>query len=148
MGLREQLQQDLKSAMRARDNRRKSALRMVLTSIQLAEVEQKDALTDEAIIDLIRKEVRRREDALSIIKEAGRDDLVEEEQAELEILKPYLPQLMSQDEVDVIVQEVIKEVEATSPADFGKVMRVLMPRVKGKADGRMVNQAVRNLLSA
>ena len=148
MGLEEQLRQDLKSAMRARDARRKSALRMVLTSIQLAEVEQKGTLTDEVIIGLIRKEVRRREDALDIIRKAGRDDLVEEEQAELEILKPYLPQLLGEDEISVIVKEVIQEVDASSPADFGKVMRVLMPRVKGKADGRMVNQAVRDLLSA
>jgi uncharacterized protein YqeY len=148
MGLKEKLQQDLKSAMRARDARRKSALRMVLTSIQLAEVEQKDALTDEAIIDLIRKEVRRREDALSIMQDAGRDDLVGDEQAELEILKPYLPQLLTEDEIVVIVKGVIAEVGATSPADLGQVMRVLMPRVKGKADGRMVNQTVRNLLSA
>jgi uncharacterized protein YqeY len=88
------------------------------------------------------------EDALSIMQDAGRDDLVGDEQAELEILKPYLPQLLTEDEIVVIVKDVIAEVGATSPADLGQVMRVLMPRVKGKADGRMVNQTVRNLLSA
>lgn len=148
MSLRDQLQRDLQQAMRARDERRKLALRMVLMNIQLAEVEKKGPVTDEDIIGLIRKEVHRREDALDMIREAGRDDLVAEEEVELEILRPYLPQLLTEAEIRAIAQQVIAEVGASSLADLGEVMRVLMPQVKGRADGRLVNQTVRELLAA
>ena len=148
MSLKEQLQHDLQAAMRARDERRKSALRMALTAIQLAEVEQRGALSDEAVISAIRKEVRRREDALEMIRQSGRDDMVAEDEAQLEILRSYLPQLLTAEEVTAIVRDVIVETGAASPADVGKVMKLIMPRVQGKADGRMVSQIVRDLLSA
>lgn len=149
MSLKEQLQQDLKAAMRAKDEHRKLALRMVLTAIQLAEVEQgEQPLTDEAVMDMIRKEVQRREDALKLIQTAGREDLIAEENVELAILRAYLPQLMGAADIAALAREAIAETGATSPADLGAVMRVLMPRVKGQADGRLVNQTVRDLLSA
>ncbi len=148
MGLKEQLQRDLKQAMRARDERRKLALRMVLTEIQLAEVETKAPLSDDRVIGVIQKEVRRREDALEMIQEAGRDDLIADDVAELEILRAYLPQPLSEQELQQLAQAVIAEVGAESMSDLGQVMQAIMPQVKGKADGRVVNQMVRKLLSA
>ena len=148
MSLKEQLQRDLQDAMRARDEQRKLALRMALTAVQLAEVEQRSELDDAAIVEVIRKEVRRREDALEMVRQAGRTETVAEDEAQIAILRSYLPQSLTEDELKVIAREVIAEAQAASPADLGKVMKLIMPRVQGKADGRMVSQVVRDLLSA
>lgn len=148
MSLLEQLRDDLKEAMRARDDQRKSALRMVLTEVQLAEVESPEPLSDEDVVVLIRKEVKRREEAVEMMREGGRDELVEAEVRELEILRDYLPKMMSEAEITALAKEVIAEVEADSMRDMGAVMGAIMPRVRGRADGRVVNQVVRKLLSA
>lgn len=148
MSLKEKLQHDLQDAMRARDERRKLALRMALTAVQLAEVEQRSELDDAAIAEVIRKEVRRREDALEMVRQSGRADVIAEDEAQVAILRSYLPQLLTVEELTAIAREVIAEAQAASPADMGKVMKLLMPRVQGKADGRMVSQVVRDLLSA
>ncbi len=148
MNLKEQLQHDLQAAMRARDERRKAVLRMALTAVQLAEVEARSELNDEGVVSAIRKEVRRREDALEMIRQSGRADMVAEDEAQLEILRSYLPQLLTAEEVTAIAREIVAEAGAASPADVGKVMKLLMPRVQGKADGRMVSQVVRDLLAA
>ncbi|MEJ5311554.1 MAG: GatB/YqeY domain-containing protein [Anaerolineae bacterium] len=148
MSLKEQLQHDLQAAMRARDEQRKLALRMALTAVQLAEVEQRRELDDAAVAEVIRKEVRRREDALEMVRQSGRADVIAEDEAQIAILRSYLPQLLTVEELTAIVREVIAEAQAASPADMGKVMKLLMPRVQGKADGRMVSQVVRDLLSA
>jgi len=148
MSLKAQLQRDLQDAMRARDEQRKLALRMALTAVQLAEVEQRSELDDAAIVEIIRKEVRRREDALEMVRQAGRVDTVAEDEAQLAILRSYLPQLLTVEELTVIAREAIAEAQVTSPAELGKVMKLIMPRVQGKADGRMVSQVVRDLLSA
>lgn len=134
--------------MRARDAHRKSALRMVLTSVQLTEAESPRALSDSDVLELIRKEVKRRQEAIEMMRDAGRQDLVAEEMTELEILQVYLPAQMSEGEIRELAQRVIEEVGAASPRDVGRVMGALMPRVQGMVDGRMVNQVVRDLLSA
>ena len=148
MALEDRLRSDLRDAMRARDSHRKSALRMILTGIQLAEVETGQDLEDEDIVVLIRKEVKRREEALDMMREAGRDDLVEDEVTEVEILQAYLPEEMSEEEIRALAWDVIEDVGAESPADLGVVMGTLMPRVRGKAEGRIVNRIVRELLTA
>jgi len=148
MSLSGQLREDLKDAMRAQDAHRKSAIRMVLAAIQLAEVELKRPPTDGEIVDLIRKEVKRREEAIALMRDAGRDDMVAEEVTELAILDAYLPALMSESEIRRVAASVIQDMEATSVRDLGRVMGAMMSRVKGKADGRVVNQVVRDLLSA
>jgi uncharacterized protein YqeY len=148
MGLKEQLQHDLQAAMRARDEQRKLALRMALSAVQLAEVEQRGELDDAAIAEVIRKEVRRREDALEMVRQAGRVDMVADDEAQVAILRSYLPKSLSEEELKAIALAVIAEAQATSPADMGKVMKLIMPQVQGKADGRMVSQVVRDLLSA
>ncbi|MDF1514564.1 MAG: GatB/YqeY domain-containing protein [Anaerolineae bacterium] len=147
MNLKKQLQADLKAAMRNQDAEKKSALRMVLSGIQYAEVEKSEELSDQDILGVLQKEVRRREDALAMIRDAGRDDLAAEEVAQLEILKAYLPTQLTVDEITTLAKTVIAEVGAASPSDVGMVMKDLMPQVKGKADGRMVNQVVRDLLA-
>ena len=147
-GLRERLQQDLHQAMRSRDERRKAALRMVIMAIQFAEAESARDLDDADIIELIRREVKRREEAVSMMREAGREDRVAEELPELEILKAYLPAQLDETEIRALVQSVIEEVNANSPRDLGKVMGAVMPRIKGRADGRVVSKVARELLSA
>jgi len=134
--------------MRARDEQRKLALRMALTAVQLAEVEKRSDLDDAAIAEVIRKEVRRREDALEMVRQSGRADMIAEDEAQIAILRSYLPQLLTAEELTAIAREIIAKAQAASPADMGKVMKLLMPRVQGKADGRMVSQIVRDLLSA
>lgn len=148
MNLKQQLREDLHDAMRARDERRKAPLRLVMAAIQLADVEKGDALEDEEIVVLIRKEVRRREEALEMARQAGRDEMAREDEVELGVLRAYLPQLMSEEEIEAVAREVIAEVGASSSADMGRVMGALMSKVKDKADGRVVNQVVRKLLSA
>lgn len=147
MGARDQLQQDLQNAIRARDEHRKAALRMVLLEVQLAEAER-GTLSDADVLALIQKEIKRRTEALDMFRQGGRADLEANELVELEILKGYLPAALSPEALTGLVRAAIAEVGATSIADMGKVMQVLMPRVRGQADGRLVNQIVRDLLSA
>ena len=147
MNLKKQLHADLKTAMLNRDVPRKSALRMVLAAVQYAEVGKTEELSDEDTLTILRKEVRRREDALQMIQDAGRTELAEEEIAQLDDERG-LNNNRIDEEITVIAATVIADVGATSPADLGKVMKNLMPQVKGKADGRMVNQVVRDLLTA
>lgn len=147
MGLRDQLQQDLQNAIRARDEHRKAALRMVLLEVQLAEAER-GTLSDADVLALIQKEIKRRTEALDMFRQGGRADLEANELVELEILKGYLPAALSPEALTGLARAAIAEVGATSIADMGKVMQVLMPRVRGQADGRLVNQIVRDLLSA
>lgn len=147
MGARDQLQQDLQNAIRARDEHRKAALRMVLLEVQLAEAER-GALSDADVLALIQKEIKRRTEALDMFRQGGRADLEANELVELEILKGYLPAALSPEALTGLARAAIAEVGATSIADMGKVMQVLMPRVRGQADGRLVNQIVRDLLSA
>ncbi|MGC9349901.1 MAG: GatB/YqeY domain-containing protein [Anaerolineae bacterium] len=148
MTLKERLREDLKNAMRERDADRKAALRMVLASVQLAEVESPEPLSDEDIVVLIRKEVKRREEALEMIREAGREDMVAEELAQLKILREYLPAMMTEEEIRGLAQSVIDDLGASSMRDMGRVMGAIMPQVKGRADGRTVSQVVRELLSS
>lgn len=147
MSLQEQLRHDLRDALRAKDAPRKSAVRMVLAAIQLAEVEVPEPLGDAEVIVLIRKEVKRREEAVEMIKEAGREELIPGEVVELDILRAYLPVLMPEEAITELVKQKIDELGASSMRDMGRVMGTVMPLVKGKADGKLVNQVARRLLS-
>ncbi|MFP4394020.1 MAG: GatB/YqeY domain-containing protein [Anaerolineales bacterium] len=146
MTLKEKLERDLHEAMRQRDVRRRNVLRMALSAIQTVEATRKDPLSDDEVVVLLRKEAKRREEALQMMRDAGREDLVPAEETELEILRAYLPRMMDDAEITELAKEVIAETGAASPADMGQVMGALMPRVKGKADGRVVSQIVRQLL--
>ncbi|MEJ2605588.1 MAG: GatB/YqeY domain-containing protein [Anaerolineales bacterium] len=148
MKIKQLLQNDLKRAMLDQDDLHKRTLRMVIASLKLAEVDHKAELDEPAILALIQKEVKSRQETIDEAKQAGRDDLVERTQAEIEVLQEYLPQALSENELKDLVQETIDEVGAEGPADMGKVMKAIMPRSQGRADGKMVSELVRGKLSA
>jgi uncharacterized protein len=147
MTLKNQLQGDLKEAMRAKDVARRSTLRLLRAAIKNAEIEVGHPLEDEEVLEVINKEAKRRREAITEYKQAGRQDLVEQEQAELAIIETYLPRQMNREEIETVVHKVIADLNAQSLADLGKVMGRLMPELKGQADGRLVHQIVRDILS-
>lgn len=146
MSLEQQLLEDLKQAMRRNDTSRKAVIRMVRAAIQNAEIEQGSKLDDEEILVLIQKEIKKRREALELFIRGGRQDLVDEETVQLQILAGYLPQQMTAEEIESVAQQVIAEMGASSAAQMGPVMRTLMSQLKGRADGKLVNQVVRKLL--
>jgi len=144
---KEALEADLKSAMRAGDDVRKRTLRMVLTAIKLAEVDRRDLLDEPALLVVLQKEAKARRETIGEAKRANRNDIVAATKAEIDVLQNYLPQPLTPDELETLARQVIDEVEASGPGFVGKVMKVLMPRVQGRADGKVVNVLVRNLLN-
>jgi uncharacterized protein YqeY len=148
MDKKARLENDLKEAMRAGDDVRKRTIRMALAAIKLAEVERRSALDDEAIVGLLYKEVKTRNEAIADAEKAARPDLIESAQAELEVIKEYLPQPLSEDELEALVRQAITESGATSVKEAGMVMKLLMPRLQGRTDGRTANEKVRSLLAA
>lgn len=146
MSLQAKIDQDLKEAMRNKDKIRMSAIRMLKAAIKKQEIEKRGSLTDEEIVDVISREIKQRRDSISEYEKAGRQDLVDKEQAEVDILMTYLPKQLTEEEIRSLVQQVIAEVGAKSKADMGKVMSAIMPKVKGRADGRVVNQIAQQLL--
>ncbi|MCR4407796.1 MAG: GatB/YqeY domain-containing protein [Anaerolineae bacterium] len=147
MGLKQTLQDDLKQAIRDQDDSRKSTLRLALTAITNAEVQKGGELEDAEILGILNREAKQRRESLEEYRKGGRMDLVAQEEAELKILLGYMPVQMSRAEIADRAREVIAEVGATSPAQMGDVMRRLMPALKGRADGRLVNEVVKELLS-
>ncbi len=147
MSLKDRLTQDLKQALRERDERRKIAIRLVKWAVQNAEVDRGRELDDGEILEIIAREAKKRRESVAEFSKAGRQDLVEQEEAELNVLFEYLPRQMSRQEIEVLVRQAIEEIGATGPAQMGDVMRRLMPQLKGKADGRLVNQVVREVLT-
>jgi uncharacterized protein YqeY len=147
MSLKDRLTEDLKQAMRQRDERRKSTIRMLRAAITNAEIERGGELGDDEVLTIIAKQAKQRRESMTEFAKAERQDLVDQEEEELQILLSYLPAQMSRDEIEVAARQVIAEVEATSLAQMGEVMRRLMSQLKGKADGSLVNQVVREILS-
>lgn len=139
--LRTQLMDEMKSAMKARDADRLGVLRFMISEIKNKEIDTKRELIDEEVIDLLRREVKRRQEAIAQYESGGRDDLVTRERAELSVILAFLPQLMSKEEVETIVREIMAE----GVTDFGQIMRASMERLKGKADGSLVSQVVKEL---
>ena len=146
MSLMEKLTADMKEAMKHGEKERLSVIRLVRGAVRQAEIDGKKTLSDDEIIGVITKEVKMRRDSIEEFERGNRADLVEKTQAEIAILLPYLPEQLSADEVRRIVEAAVSEVGATTAKDMGKVMGVLMPRVKGRADGKLVNEIVRSLL--
>jgi len=144
---KEALEADLKSAMRAGDDVRKRTLRMVLTEIKFVEVDRRGPLDEPALLVVLQKEAKYRRDTIEEAKRANRNDMVASAQAEIDVLQDYLPQPLTPDELETLTRQVIDEVEASGPEFVGKVMKVLMPRVLGRTEGKVVNALVRNLLN-
>lgn len=148
MSLKEQLANDLKDAIRQHDEARKTAIRMTTWAIKNAEVEKGAALGDVDVLGVIGKEAKRARESIKEFEQAGRQDLVDKERAELAVLQGYLPPQMSREEILAAVREVVAEVGAGSPRDKGKVMPVLMQRLAGRAEGREINEVVTEVLGS
>ena len=147
MSLKETLLDDLKSAMKEKNVPKKNAIQMARASVLQFEKDNKTALDDEGIIEIIAKEVKKRKDVLPDYEKCGREDLLNEINTEIETLMVYLPAQLSDDEIDELVKKVIADASASSMKDMGKVMAALMPLTKGKADGKRVNLSVKKFLS-
>lgn len=146
MSLSDRLNEDMKQAMKSQDKFKLSVIRMVRSTIKNSEIDLKRALDDNEVLDVLTREIKQRKDSLQEFTKAGRDDLAENLKAELVILAEYMPQQLSEEEVKAIVQQTIEQIGASSKADMGKVMTALMPQVKGRADGKLINQLVQQLL--
>lgn len=146
--LRNTLNAALKEAMLAKDNARRDVIRGLQGAVKQVEIDSRKELDDAGIMDVLLKEAKKRREAIEEGNKAGRSDLAEKEAAELAVIETFLPRQLSLDEVKVIAAEVIAQTGAAGPQDQNKVMGPVMARVKGQADGRLVNQAVRELLNS
>jgi uncharacterized protein YqeY len=147
MSIKEQLQSRLKDAMRAGDDLNKRTLRMAISAIRLAEIDKGSELDDSAVIAILQKEVKSRQESIEEAQQAGRPELADAAQQEIEVLKAFLPEQLSPEELEAMAKQVIAEVGATSMREMGTVMKVLVPRLEGRATGQQANQVVRKLLA-
>jgi uncharacterized protein YqeY len=148
MDLKETLTADYKQAMKDGDKLKVSTIRMVFAGVKNEEIAKRSELTEEEFLTVLAREARQRKESIEEFGKGGRQDLVEKEERELSIIESYLPEQLSEDEVRDMIDRTIQEVGATSAGDLGKVMGKLMPLLKGKADGKKVNQMVRERLQA
>lgn len=148
MSLRLRLTEDMKAALKAGSagKLKLSTIRLVLAAVKNAEIERRRELDDPDIMEVIIKEVKQRQDALAEFQRGGRQDLVEQGNAEIAVLRTYLPAPLDEAELRRLVRDAIAEVGASGPRDMGKVMPVLLPRIKGRADNKLVSQLVREML--
>ena len=147
MALKERLADDLKSAMKEKNVIRKNVVQMVRAAVLQFEKDNKVTLEDDGVLEVIAKQLKQRKDALPDYEKSGRDDLIADLKAEMDVLMDYLPKQLTRDELEVIVKEVIEEVGATTIKDMGKVMAEAKAKTVGRADGRMINEVAKALLS-
>lgn len=148
MSIKEQLENDIKEAIRDKDELRKRTLRLTLTEIRLAEVEKGGELDDQALMALLQKQIKSRHESIADAERAGRSNLIEEVKAEIGVLEAYLPKQLSAQELEQMARQAIAEAGATSPREMGQVMKILIPRLQGRASGNEASQVVRTLLGA
>lgn len=142
------LQAALKEAMASKDNARRDALRLVMSAIKQVEVDERKELSAEEIYTILQKEAKKRRESIDEMEKAGRTALAEQEKFELGILETFLPRQLEREEVAALARDAIAQTGATSAKDMGRVMAALMPKVKGLADGKLVNDVVRELLNS
>jgi hypothetical protein len=147
MNTRQALESALHQAMRNKDVTAITAIRLVISAVKLSEVEKGQALDDAAIINLIQKEIKSHRESIADAQKANRPDLIEKEQNEIAILEKFLPDQLSGEEIEQMARAAISESGASQPGDMGKVMKVLMPKIQGKAPGDQVSQVVKKLLT-
>lgn len=147
MDTKAKLNESMKNAMKSGDEVRKRTVRMVLAAVKQAEVDKRAELDDIAVTALVQKEVKTRREALEEAKKASRDDLIAANEAEIKVLEEFLPKAMPVEELRALVQAAIAETGAAAPSDMGKVMKVVMPRVAGRAPNDMISAAVKELLT-
>lgn len=146
MSLQERLMEDLKSSMKNRDKVKKDCITMIRAAIKQREVDERVELSEEDIVEIIAKQVKQKRDAIEDFKKGQRDDLVDLTEKEIDILLEYLPRQLAEEEIDEIVKDAIEQVGANTIKDMGKVMSIIMPKVKGRADGGLVNKIVKQYL--
>ena len=146
--LKEKLNADMRQAMKGGDTLRRSVIRMVLAAVKNAEIAKRGTLEDSDILGIIAKEVRQHQESIEAFKQGKRQDLVTKEEAELAVLNEYLPKQMTRDEIIAEARLTIEEVGAQGPGDKGKVMPKIIAKLKGRADGREINEVVTELLSS
>ena len=147
MSLKEKLMEDLKDAMKNKDELKKNTVTMIRAAIKQIEVDKRVELDDDAIVDIISKEAKKRKDAIIEFEKAGRQDLIDQTNAELALIKNYLPEELSVEELTKIIEETIAEVGAETMKDMGKVMQAVKPKTAGRADGKTINEIVKQKLS-
>lgn len=147
MSLREIINQDLKTAMKEKDIKKRDALRLLTSAFKQIEVDERKELSDDDIIKIIQKQVKSRNDSIAQYKEAGRDDLMQIELDEIAVFEPYLPAQLSDDELKTELSKIIEQAGASSMKDMGKVMGMASKQLAGKADGKRINESVKSLLS-
>lgn len=146
MDLKEQLRTDMMAAMRAGNAQRRDVLRMVMAAVKQTEVDTRVALDDAGVQDVLRKQIKLRQESIADFTRAGRPSEVEHEMTEIAVIEAYLPQMLSREEIEQLARVAIAEAGVSDPKGMGQVMSRLMPHVKGRADGRLVNEVVRGLL--
>ncbi len=148
MSLKERLTEDMKTAMKEKESGKTklSVIRMVRSSIKNVEIDKKRELSEEEVLEVLSREVKKRKDSYEEYMKVGRQDIAEGLREEINFLMVYLPEQMSEDEIRTIVKSVVDEVKPEGPKDMGKIMAKLMPLVKGKADGKLVNQIVKEFI--
>ena len=144
--MRDDINRDMVAAMKSGDKDRLSTLRMLLSAIKYKEVDAKHQLNDEEVVSVLSTLIKQRQDSIDQFRKGGREDLVLKESKEVEVLKGYLPPQLSADEVRDIIKKAAQETGAAGPKDMGKLMKAVMPLVKGKADGKLVNDIVKEVL--
>ena len=147
MSLKARISDDMKAAMRARETERLGTIRLLLAAIKQREVDERIELDDTAVLAVVDKMLKQRKDSITQFQQAGRDDLVQKEQAEVDVLKVYMPAALSDAEVAAEVQQAVTDTGATGPQDMGKVMGVLKPRLAGRADMTAVSALVKAALT-
>ncbi len=147
MSLADRLLADLRDAMRQHDVVVRETLRMARSAIQYAEIELQRTATDQEVMDILAREIKRRKEAIALYRQGKREDLAAAEEAEVQVLERYLPQQLSRDQVAAELREIAGELGLTSVSQLGQLMRAAMPRLKGRADGSLVNQVAREILS-
>ncbi len=148
MSLREQIQEDMKAAMRARDTERLGTIRMLLAAIKQREVDERREQTDVDVLTVLEKLIKQRKESARQFREGGRPELAEKEEAEIVFLQPYLPAALSDAEIDALIHAAATESAAQGPRDMGKVLGILRPQVQGRVDMAVLSEKVKAQLSA
>lgn len=146
MSLKERLLEDMKVAMRDKDTIKKNTVQLARSAVLQVEKDNRITLDDDGVIDIISKEVKKRKDSLPDYEKSGRQDIIDTINKEIEILMQYLPEQLTEEELEAIVKQAILQTGASSVKDMGKIMQAVMPQIKGKADGKMVNEIARRLM--
>ena len=148
MTLQERLMEDLKTAMRSRDETRRSVIRLIRSAVQSEEIGKRRSLDDAGVVEVLSRMARQYRDSIDAYRQASRSDLAEREEAELAVLAEYLPRQLTREEIAALAREAVRETGAMGPGEKGKVMGKLMPQLRGRADGNLVNAIVVELLES